>query len=115
MQITFRSLLLFSAVTILASAAAATPGPGKLRRACKEDARSFCGDVKPGGGRIISCLQDHYKELSDDCYDALKNMPAPKGRGSSKEEPAPSHDNNDGPPQHDDTNEGPPPDSRSKE
>ena len=43
------------------------PGPG----ACKQDAAMFCKDVQPGGGRIVECLMDHQKDLSDSCYDQL--------------------------------------------
>lgn len=35
--------------------------------ACKEDAKKFCPDVKPGGGRIIRCMKEHEKELSEGC------------------------------------------------
>ena len=43
-------------------------GPG---RACRQDAEALCKGVQPGGGRIVNCLMDHQKELSDACYDQL--------------------------------------------
>ena len=38
---------------------------------CRQDAQRFCKDVQPGGGRIVDCLLDHQKDLSDACYDTL--------------------------------------------
>ncbi len=60
--------------------------PLNPREACREDARSFCSNVQPGGGRIKDCLLDHYKEVSDDCYDALQSLPPPpqQGQGDSR-------------------------------
>ena len=63
---------------------------GGLREACNNDARSFCQDVQPGGGRIINCLKDHYKEVSDACYAALKTVPAISRGGESGGAPTPS-------------------------
>jgi len=34
---------------------------------CREDIAKFCGDVTPGKGAIISCLERHEDELSDAC------------------------------------------------
>jgi hypothetical protein len=36
-------------------------------KACKPDAAKFCKDIKPGHGRIISCLKSHEAELSPQC------------------------------------------------
>lgn len=44
--------------------------------ACKADVRQFCAKIKPGGGRLVDCLLDHQKELSDACYDALEEQTA---------------------------------------
>jgi hypothetical protein len=38
-------------------------------KACKPDATKFCKDIKPGHGRISSCLKSHEAELSPQ-YDA---------------------------------------------
>ena len=35
--------------------------------ACSKDVDKFCKDVRPGGGRIQTCLKQHEKELSGDC------------------------------------------------
>ena len=34
---------------------------------CKSDAEKFCKGIEPGGGRIIKCLKEHLKDLSDAC------------------------------------------------
>jgi hypothetical protein len=38
---------------------------------CESEMASFCSDVKPGDGRIISCLKSRWPELSTSCRDAL--------------------------------------------
>lgn len=43
-------------------------------RPCAEDIESFCKDVKPGGGRIISCLKKHEGEVSSLCKDKLQEV-----------------------------------------
>lgn len=49
-------------------------------RACRQDAETLCKGIQPGGGRIVNCLLDHQKELSDACYDQLAKRA--KGRRS---------------------------------
>lgn len=49
----------------------ADKGGGGHGRACRQDAEALCKGVQPGGGRIVNCLMDHQKELSDACYDQL--------------------------------------------
>ena len=39
----------------------------EFRKACSPDAAKFCKDIKPGHGRIISCLKSHEAELSPQC------------------------------------------------
>ena len=38
---------------------------------CVDDIQKYCSGVQPGGGRIKDCLMDHYKEVSEDYYNAL--------------------------------------------
>jgi len=42
--------------------------------ACAEDTVKFCNDVKPGGGRIAKCLNDHENELSGTCKDEIAQV-----------------------------------------
>ncbi|MEK7383072.1 MAG: cysteine rich repeat-containing protein [Elusimicrobiota bacterium] len=42
-------------------------GAEKMMTACGADMEKFCKDVKPGEGRIIKCLRDHDKDLSEGC------------------------------------------------
>src|SRR3984893_10423307 len=49
-----------------------------LRRSCGPDYQAYCGDVPPGGGRIIECLRAKGPSLSRQCRSAL--MSARQGR-----------------------------------
>jgi len=40
-------------------------------RVCQEDAKKFCGNVRPGGGRIYNCLAGHSAELAPACRERL--------------------------------------------
>jgi hypothetical protein len=42
-----------------------------LRSACGADVRALCGDVPPGGGRIVQCLAAQAALLSPACHDVL--------------------------------------------
>ncbi len=39
--------------------------------ACKADVEKFCKDIKPGKGRIVSCLKSHEADLSQACKDHM--------------------------------------------
>jgi hypothetical protein len=39
---------------------------------CAPDVQKLCANVKVGGGRIQQCLEDHYQDLSPDCYHAVE-------------------------------------------
>ena len=52
-----------------------------FRQICREDAKKYCADVQPGGGRIKNCLMDHSQELSQNCYDVLAKMKQETGNG----------------------------------
>lgn len=43
----------------------------RIKSACEADARRFCPDVKPGGGRILQCLRQHDAELAPGCREAV--------------------------------------------
>jgi hypothetical protein len=40
-------------------------------RDCTSDVQSLCANVKPGGGRVLACLQSHVGELSVGCSTIL--------------------------------------------
>ena len=81
--------LLFFTATLSGTACGKEESP---RQACHEDAQKLCNDVKPGGGRILECLWNHYKDVSDDCYEAMQNI-------------HPRADNGGAPPSHGNSNE----------
>jgi hypothetical protein len=35
--------------------------------ACDEDVKKFCEGVEPGDGRLVACVMEHEKELSEGC------------------------------------------------
>jgi len=42
-----------------------------VQSACREDVRTLCGSVAPGGGRIIQCVASNAASLSPACKDVL--------------------------------------------
>lgn len=53
----------------LAGLAQATEPAGVA--ACRSDARTLCGGVQPGGGRVLACLKSSAGQLSPGCQAAL--------------------------------------------
>ncbi len=47
-------------------------GNHPLRKACAEDVKKLCPDVKPGEGRIAQCLKQHTQDLSQGCADMMQ-------------------------------------------
>ncbi|MBI4000991.1 MAG: hypothetical protein HY348_04325 [Nitrospira defluvii] len=47
-------------------------GNHPLRKACAEDVKKLCSDVKAGEGRIAQCLKQHTQELSQGCADLMQ-------------------------------------------
>jgi len=45
-----------------------------FRTACGGDVTQLCPDVHPGGGNVLQCLEENYKEVSENCYQALKRF-----------------------------------------
>ena len=45
-----------------------------FRTACADDVKQFCPAIQPGGGNVLQCLEDNYKEVSETCYQALKRF-----------------------------------------
>ncbi len=40
-------------------------------QACSNDIKSHCADIKGGGGRLFSCLQENSAQLSTECQSQL--------------------------------------------
>lgn len=69
----FRNASISIAIVLLAAGfAAGAHAQGKGEGACAPDAKKFCGDVKPGGGRVLKCMKSHEAELSPACKSELK-------------------------------------------
>jgi hypothetical protein len=45
-----------------------------FRTACAGDVKQLCPDVRSGGGNVLQCLEENYKEVSENCYQALKRF-----------------------------------------
>jgi hypothetical protein len=43
----------------------------RLRKACDEDVKKLCPDIRPGGGRILQCLHGHESSLTPACRQVL--------------------------------------------
>jgi phytoene/squalene synthetase len=41
---------------------------------CKADIETYCTDVKPGRGRVISCLRAHSEKLAKSCAAAVQDV-----------------------------------------
>jgi hypothetical protein len=48
----------------------------RAAKACLSDIKTLCTDVKPGQGRIASCVNDHMKDLSEPCQTLLATTAA---------------------------------------
>lgn len=57
----------FSAFAISSTAMAQSVDRQQFMRACMGDYQRFCYGVRPGGGRILSCLSQHTSQLAPDC------------------------------------------------
>jgi hypothetical protein len=70
----FRSILISTAIALLAAGFAVNAGAQgrKGNGPCAEDAKKFCGDEKPGGGRIARCMKRHEAELAPACQAEMK-------------------------------------------
>jgi hypothetical protein len=40
-------------------------------KACRADIKMNCAGIKPGGGRIETCIKDHFADMSDACKEAI--------------------------------------------
>jgi len=69
-----RSALVAAAFVVLALGAVADAGAQgrKGDGPCEADAKKFCGDVQPGGGRVAKCMKSHEAQLSPACQSEMK-------------------------------------------
>ena len=44
----------------------------ECEKACCDDVKKFCENVRPGSGRIAKCLRDHVNELSAPCKERIE-------------------------------------------
>ncbi len=49
-----------------------------LMQICRSDYERLCSTIRPGGGRILNCLQDHMRDLSLPCGQAMPRAAALK-------------------------------------
>jgi hypothetical protein len=45
-----------------------------LANECRDDLKAFCSEVKPGGGRLIQCIQSNKDKISSRCTQAIKDV-----------------------------------------
>jgi hypothetical protein len=49
----------------------AAGGAQAFPTACQPDLAQFCSQVRPGGGRLKSCMKQHFGEVSPGCKQAI--------------------------------------------
>jgi hypothetical protein len=49
----------------------------RATESCASDIERYCGDVTPGEGRVLACLQAYRDRLGDDCDEALLQWQSP--------------------------------------
>src|SRR6516225_7626266 len=78
MKTTFYAVAIGTAMLLTGSwgASAQSPGIFDTQRDCATDIQSLCPGVKPGGGRVVACLQSHVAagNLSVGCSTILSKM-----------------------------------------
>jgi hypothetical protein len=45
-----------------------------LANECKDDLKNFCSGVKPGEGRLLTCIDKNKDKISDRCTQAIKDV-----------------------------------------
>ena len=40
-------------------------------KACRADVKKNCAGISPGGGRIETCMKDHFADMSDACKEVI--------------------------------------------
>jgi hypothetical protein len=70
-RLSVAALLLGFSIVGARSQADAQAQNQNLKAACGADAARLCGNVLPGGGRRLACLQQQQSQLGADCRAAL--------------------------------------------
>jgi Cysteine rich repeat len=63
-----------AALLLSLAGAAQAQASSPVMQACGADLRKHCTGVRPGGGRVLACLQDKQAELAPACQTQLKTM-----------------------------------------
>jgi hypothetical protein len=50
------------------------PRPAAAEAACATDARRLCPDVPYGGGAVLQCLRERWREVSGACQQDIRNL-----------------------------------------
>ncbi len=58
---------LASAATMILMTAGAPASAQQLGTPCDADFAKFCGDVTPGGGRLVKCYEQNKSQMSANC------------------------------------------------
>ncbi len=69
-----KTLLICAALSLVFVSSAAMAQSG--RGACAADIKKACGTIKPGGGRVATCLKERVADLSDVCKARLAEVAA---------------------------------------
>lgn len=40
---------------------------------CRDDLKAYCADIKPGGGRLLQCIEKNDAKISKRCKEAMKD------------------------------------------
>jgi hypothetical protein len=51
-------------------------------QACKGDIEKHCKGMRPGGGKLATCLKEHQAQLSAGCKEAFAAVPAKRDEGA---------------------------------
>ncbi len=83
-----KSIAVIAALVLLPCLSMAEPGP--LHEACRNDVKSLCGSIQPGGGRIRDCMREHRTQLSNTCKLAIADRMLERGAHKAGNSSAPA-------------------------
>jgi hypothetical protein len=65
-----RAQAILVAIVVLGPTAATAQQPS-VRQACAADLQQYCGEARPGEGRLGACAEQHFSEFSEPCKKVL--------------------------------------------